>query len=221
MSKYQFAYWNLRGLGQPIRLMLEYIGVPYDERRFLHTEKEQWFADKYNLGFDFPNLPYLIDGDKKITQSHVITMYLGKKHGLAGNGDNDIIKIAMAEGAIKDIRSAISKITLNSDYEKLRPGFMPTFFKGLEALSKFLGDKKYLIGDKLCYADFVLYENLDVFEVFEPGCLDKYPNLKRFKKDFESLPKIKAYLESDRSIKWPLNNWQAKFGGGFEPPAKK
>lgn len=36
--------------------MLEYIGEPYDEKRFLHTEKEQWFAEKYGLGFDFPNV---------------------------------------------------------------------------------------------------------------------------------------------------------------------
>ncbi|VDO10737.1 unnamed protein product, partial [Rodentolepis nana] len=177
--------------------MLEYIGEPYEEKRVLHTESEQWFTNKYNLGFDFPNLPYLIDGDTRITQSHVITMYLGKKHGLAGNGDSDLIKIAMAEGAIKDVRAGISKIALNPDYEKLRPGFMPTFCKGLEVLSKFLGDKKYLIGDKLCYADFVLYENLDVFEIFEPGCLDKFPNLKQFKMNFESLPKIKAYLQSE------------------------
>ena len=30
----------------------------------------------------FLQLPYLIDGDKKITQTHVITRYLGMKHGL-------------------------------------------------------------------------------------------------------------------------------------------
>nr|ACR61712.1 26.5 kDa glutathione transferase recombinant protein [synthetic construct] len=221
MNKYKFAYWNLRGLGQPIRLILEFISVPYEEKRFQAAEKEQWFAEKYDLGFDFPNLPYLIDGDKKITQSHVITMYLGKKHGLAGDNDDDLIMIAMAEGGIKDLRQGISKIALNPDYEKLRPDFMPTFFKGLETISNFLGNKKYLIGDRLCYADFVLYENLDVFEIFEPKCLDKFPNLKRFKREFESLPKIKAYLESDRCIKWPLNNWIAKFGGGFEPPKKR
>lgn len=42
----------------------------------------------------------------------------------AGNGDSDIIKIAMAEGAIKDIRSGISKITLNPDYVGLESNFM-------------------------------------------------------------------------------------------------
>ncbi|VDM25130.1 unnamed protein product [Hydatigera taeniaeformis] len=165
--------------------MLEFIGQPYKERRFQASEVEQWFANKKKLGFDFPNLPYLIDGDKVITQSHVITMYLGKKHGLAGANDDDVIKIAIAEGGIKDLRQGISKIALASDYENLRPGFMPTFFEGLETISKYMGSKNFLIGDKLCYADFVLYENLDVFEIFEPKCLENYPNLKRFKKEFE------------------------------------
>ena len=47
------------------------------------------YASKYSPAFQkvmkeflFSQLPYLIDGDKKLTQSHVITMYLGKKHGL-------------------------------------------------------------------------------------------------------------------------------------------
>ncbi len=74
-----------------------------------------------------------------------------------------MIKIMVAEGGIKDVRQGISKIALSPDYvglfnifllgrlqEKLRPGFMPLFFKGLEFISKFLGDKKYLMGDKVC-----------------------------------------------------------------------
>ncbi len=102
-------------------------------------------------------------------------MYLGKKHGLglqkavlfynvlAGDSEDDLIKIMVAEGGIKDVRQGISKIALSPDYvgllnnvsffhlqEKLRPGFMPLFFKGLEFISKFLGDKKYLMGDKVC-----------------------------------------------------------------------
>lgn len=36
--------------------MLEFIGKPYEERRYQAAEKEQWFADKYALGFDFPNV---------------------------------------------------------------------------------------------------------------------------------------------------------------------
>ena len=31
-------------------------------------DKSCWFDNKFSLGFDFPNLPYFIDGDIKLTQ---------------------------------------------------------------------------------------------------------------------------------------------------------
>ena len=41
--------------------------------------KALWFGDKKtNMGLDFPNLPYLIDGDVKVTQSVAVYRHLGK-----------------------------------------------------------------------------------------------------------------------------------------------
>ena len=51
------AYWDIRGLAAPIRLMLEYLGKPY-ENRLMIMPKPDWLEYKTSLGFDFPNLPY-------------------------------------------------------------------------------------------------------------------------------------------------------------------
>ena len=59
-------YWNLRGLVETHRLMLEYLGVEY-EMDYV-TDREGWFAEKYNMGIDFPNLPVYTDGDVKMSQ---------------------------------------------------------------------------------------------------------------------------------------------------------
>lgn len=60
------GYWGARGAGQVARLLIAYTGVEAEDIRY--TEREKWFEeDKKNLGFDFPNLPYLIDGDFKTT----------------------------------------------------------------------------------------------------------------------------------------------------------
>jgi glutathione S-transferase len=60
------GYWNIRGLAQPIRFLLEYLRLPYEDKRY--TNPEQWFRiDKLSPGFiDNPlaNLPYLKDGNK-------------------------------------------------------------------------------------------------------------------------------------------------------------
>ena len=48
-----------------------------------------WTNVKFKLGLDFPNLPYLIDGNIKVTQSNAILRYLGRKFGLDGKTEAD------------------------------------------------------------------------------------------------------------------------------------
>ena len=62
------GYFNIRDIAQPIRLLLNYIGVEYNDKRYEFgpghsmADKESltkyWTADKSNLGLDFPFLPY-------------------------------------------------------------------------------------------------------------------------------------------------------------------
>lgn len=59
--KVKLAYWGVRGLAQVLRLLLSFSNVEFEDKRY--TDREQWFnEDKVNLGLNFPNLPYLIDG---------------------------------------------------------------------------------------------------------------------------------------------------------------
>ena len=68
----KFAYWNVRGLGSAIRNLLRYVEADYENEEFVIEGPpytfENWFSVKFTLGFDFPNLPYLVDGDLKLTQ---------------------------------------------------------------------------------------------------------------------------------------------------------
>uniref|UniRef100_A0A8C3EZ05 glutathione transferase n=1 Tax=Chrysemys picta bellii TaxID=8478 RepID=A0A8C3EZ05_CHRPI len=43
-------------------------------------DTSQWTNEKDKLGLDFPNLPYLIDGQTKLTQSNAILRYVARKH---------------------------------------------------------------------------------------------------------------------------------------------
>jgi hypothetical protein len=50
----------------PIRFLLEYLALPYEEKIYTLNEekKAEWFTkDKLTLSTDYPNLPYLKDGD--------------------------------------------------------------------------------------------------------------------------------------------------------------
>ncbi|XP_023324890.1 E3 ubiquitin-protein ligase RNF126 isoform X2 [Eurytemora carolleeae] len=78
------GYWDMRGIGEPIRLILEHAGACYDDRRIL-TSKPKWLKFKTSLGYDFPNLPFYQDEDVKITHSKAILKHLGRKYGLDGS----------------------------------------------------------------------------------------------------------------------------------------
>jgi len=107
-TKVTLGYWGgFRGLGEIERLVLEYCGVKYDEKFYTFDKKEEWFAgDKQTLGFDFPNLPYLISGDCKVTESEAIIIYVAHKTGkthILGKDAKDQVKVATFRGVCKDI----------------------------------------------------------------------------------------------------------------------
>lgn len=73
------GYWNIRGLGERVRLLLEYLGLKYEQVFYLESDEDKWFKnDKPNLKTKNPaaNLPYLIDGDKVVSESTAVLVYL-------------------------------------------------------------------------------------------------------------------------------------------------
>jgi glutathione S-transferase len=104
MTKVKFGYWPIRGLAQTPRLLAAYTGMELDETRY--TDREQWTnQDKENLGLDFPNLPYLIDGDFKLTESGAIQRYIIMKSGhdeLLGKNAKDRARVDSLLGTLKD-----------------------------------------------------------------------------------------------------------------------
>jgi len=83
-GKVILGYWAIRGLGQVCRMLLEYTGIPYEERRYVatDTDKSDWENEKFKLGMAFPNLPYIFDGNVKVTQSHAVFRYIARNTDL-------------------------------------------------------------------------------------------------------------------------------------------
>ncbi|KAH9376989.1 hypothetical protein HPB48_018758 [Haemaphysalis longicornis] len=82
------GYWDVRALAQFIRNLLVYKGVKFEDKLYKFGpapdfDRSDWLKEKFTLGLKFPNLPYYIDGDVKITQSLAILRYLGRKHDLS------------------------------------------------------------------------------------------------------------------------------------------
>ena len=220
MAPIVLGYWDIRGYAQPIRLLLAAAGADFVEE--LHKvgpapefSKAEWHALKVTLPFDFPNLPYLYDGDVTITQSVAIQRYLARKFGLDGKTEQEKIRIDLVEQQLIDYRS--QGVFYSPDYEKLIGGYKNELPAKLSALSKFLGTHQFFSGGDLSHADFLAYEWLDVQRQLVPGILSEFPNLQIFEERIEKLPGVKKFMQSDRFIKFPLNNDQAKWGSRSNP----
>lgn len=86
------GYWDDRALAEPIRLLLAYAGVTYEDKRYAVGppplyDKSEWTNDKkLGLGLTLPNLPYWLEPQGvRLTQTHAILMHLAAVHGLAGS----------------------------------------------------------------------------------------------------------------------------------------
>lgn len=64
---------------------MAYLGVEYENEQYNHgktieTKLQPWLDVKFHLGLDFPNMPYYIDGDVKLSESKSIMKYICKKY---------------------------------------------------------------------------------------------------------------------------------------------
>lgn len=95
MAKIKLGYWKIRGLGQVARLLLNYTDAEFEDIQYENQDK--WFKeDKVQLGFDFPNLPYLIEGDFKLTESLAVFKYIIERSDnkeLLGKNSQDAGKV--------------------------------------------------------------------------------------------------------------------------------
>uniref|UniRef100_A0A8C7U1M8 glutathione transferase n=1 Tax=Oncorhynchus mykiss TaxID=8022 RepID=A0A8C7U1M8_ONCMY len=184
----KLAYWDIRGLAQPIRLLLEYTDTKYEDKFYTcgeapNYDKSCWFDEKHKLGMDFPNLPYLEDGDRKIVQSNAIMRYIARKHNLCGESDDEKVRVDILENQAMDFRN----------------GFVILCYT-----------------DFITFVDFIMYELLDQHIMFDSKCLDDFKNLQELVDRFEALEKIAAYMKSSLFIKTPVNNKMAKWGNKKE-----
>ncbi|CAG0922662.1 unnamed protein product [Notodromas monacha] len=213
------GYWLPRGYAQILRMIMAQGGAEWDEKVYELGDapdfsRDQWLKDKADgLGLDFPNLPYYIDGDLKISQTMAIARHLARKYGLIADSEEANIRQDMVEYQLLDFRQALVNLGYREWTEENKQKYitevLPTH---LGLFSKFLGEREWITGEKVNFVDFFLYDVLDWNLYLVPDCLKDYANLDALVKRVEELPSIKAWMASDKYRSWPLFNKIAKWG---------
>ena len=202
-SKLTIAYWGVKGRAEVLRQLAEFVGLPYENK--VYSDPNEWFGkDKPSLNTDFPNLPYIKDGDKIVTESEACAMYLvqkSKRLDLLGSNVDEVVQITQLKGVLTDTMNGLFKVAFNPEVD-VQKGLEDNVTPKLTLLSKHLGNNEWLLG-KLTLVDFFLVQLLGLLAL-QGEYLTKFPNLAAILQRFRELPALKAYLESDRNLKLPL-----------------
>lgn len=80
--------------------------------------------------------------------------------------------------------------------KELYKNFYPIAKTALEHYSDFLKSSKYefLISKNVSFADFVVVNHIQTFEVLDKKLVAEFPNLLAFKEKIYNLPQIKSYI---------------------------
>ena len=204
-EKVVHGYWGIRALAQVDRLLLAYTGAVWEDT--LYTAPEQWFGkDKEGLGLSFPNIPYLIDGEYKLTESSAIMRYIPKRFGkpeLLGKDLKDQGVVDCLLGVFGDTRQAFQPLFFDKEWETKVAGAVAKAEPKLKQFSDFYGEKEFALGYVTVF-DFWIAEFSHWVEKISPETYAKFGFLKKVREAIESLPAIKAYYESEKAVKGPF-----------------
>jgi len=218
------GYWAIRGLAEPSRLALHYAKVSYTDKMYVQGDapeysRDEWLSEKQKLGLDFPNLPYLLEGDLKLTQSKAILYYIGRKFNLMGKTPSEEANVMMLCEEAHDFRMTLNGVFYGpkGESKEERKQYAETVVsEHLQKIENYLGKQKtkFAVGNQPTVADFQLFDYIDAGLTLDGAraLLDKYSNIKRLMETIQTLPEIKDYITKSHA-QLPLNNKVAKFGG--------
>ncbi|XP_050477729.1 glutathione S-transferase-like [Bombus huntii] len=183
MASYKLVYFNVMGLGEPIRFLLSYGGVEFQDIR-INYSSEEWSNMKSSIPFftsfpyefhdlqlyfnvfsatPFGQLPTLEINGKVYSQTLPICRYLAKQFNLLGKTDLDTLQIDAIASALYDFRW----LTISSYYRESNPVLkakkkidvmsrvFPFYLNKLEDLAKNNGG--YLHGNQVSVFNSTVY----------------------------------------------------------------
>ncbi|KAG4070508.1 hypothetical protein HA402_005740 [Bradysia odoriphaga] len=192
---FKLSYFNIKGLGEPIRFLFAYGGQNYEDNRVSH---EDWPAIKSSTPMG--QMPVLeVDGNV-VHQSGAILRYLARRFGLAGGSDWESLLIDTVADTITDFRLKLSAPFYETDEAakakkkaNIEAEIVPFFLGKLEEIAK--ENNGHLALSKLTWADLYFASLHDMLEyMIKKNFLEKYPYLRKVVDNVYAIDSIKSWI---------------------------
>ena len=205
MPKLTLTYFTFRGLGEPIRLLLEDLDIPHDDQRLGFAE---WAELKPQM--QFRQMPRLQDGSRTVFQSQAILRYLARPRGLCGENEDERVRNDVGAEAARDLQQRLWDHfwSPGSDSPEAGAAFEAgTLADQLQLIAAWLGGAPYFGGERALFADYYALSVLDEAAAFFPRGFERMPALARYRTRMYARPRLAAYVASGRQSN----------GYGFDP----
>ena len=217
---YDLYYWpTIQGRGEFVRLALEAAGAPYRDVSREDGGKAMMRLMKPTFGASFAP-PFLRQGERTIGQVAAILAWTGPQLGLAPNGDSDRawlnqIQLTFAD-LVAEVHDTHHPVDTMAYYDDQKPEAarrsrvfckqrMPKYLNWAESvLATNPAGADWLVGGDLTYADLSLFQIVEGLRYAFPNAagwaLERTPRVTALHDRVAALPRIAAYLKSERRI---------------------
>jgi glutathione S-transferase len=227
---YELHYWpSIQGRGEFVRLALEAAGAPYIDVARGSEESGQGVSAMQRVMQDtrltHPPFapPFLKDGDMLIGQTAAILHYLAPQLKLVARSEQARVWTQQIQLTIADMvteaHDTHHPVAAGLHYEEQQPEALrrarefcrtrlPKFLQWFESIVvRNPAGSRHLVGGKLSYADLSLFQLVEglryAFPKAAQSALAQTPNVVQLHDRIAALPKVAAYLRSERRI--PFN----------------
>jgi glutathione S-transferase len=224
---YELHYWpSIQGRGEFVRLALEAAGAPYiDVARGTEAAgqgvpaMQHWLQDRKVVHPPFA-APFLKDGEVLVGQTAAILQYFAPQLKLVARSEQARVWTQQIQLTIADMvdeaHNTHHPVASSLYYEDQKPealrcakefcsARMPKYLQWFEAIVvRNPAGSRHLVGGKLSYADLSLFQLVEGLRYAFPKAaakvLAKTPGVLSVHERVGALPKVAAYLRSERRI---------------------
>lgn len=139
---------------------------------------------------------------------------MGRKFNLIGETEAQTQRLDLAEQQATDLRMGLIRLVyFSSNFEQSKEDYLKILPDLVKEFSKFLGSNKWILGDKISYVDFLLYDALDFNRLFDEQSFEGADVVNAYLARFEAIPQINAYMTGGEYKKLPIFSPIASWGG--------